>query len=349
MKFFKKIIFVGSVLFSLFCLILFRPKILNKIKVNNQTRFESNFVNPLMANPSLLKYSPVKNIKELNYRINRFIIDIDSIEFAYQNIKLTSSKVEKNFIGISYTYKGSTDTVYAYLKKSLKMPNDSTGTLIIPGSGINQSSKIFYNNNTKTNYQSNVDDIFQLYGDVFILVKPNEDFLAIHNGEKKIGESSFVNYLINRGSSYSGYYFIQSLVLSKFIQEKYNKLLVTGISQGGYVALMNSLQSKPDITIIASGYSILFDKPHQSGHNQFILPFHNIIFNSEVIKNNIRRSTTNYLLTYGQRETGVYGQEANNYITNNYFENLKNVTTKFHKGGHVYDSITVLNFLKQKK
>lgn len=349
MKLVKNIIFVCSLIFSLGCLFLFGPKILNKLQVKNQTRFESNFINPIIDNSEVLKYSPVKNINELNYRIDKLIVDIDSIEFAYENIKLESSKIERNFIGISYNYKGSTDTVFAYFKKSLKKPNDSTGFLVIPGSGINQSSEIYNYNNIENNYQNNIDDICQLYGDVFILVKPNEDFLAIHNGEKKIGEASFVNYLINKGSSYSGYYFIQSLVLSKYIKERYNKTIIAGLSQGGYVALLNSLQSHPDKSIIASGYSILFDGPHQSGPNQFILPAHNNFFNSEYIKNNISKSNTNYLFTYGKHESGIYGQEANDYITENYFKQLQNITMSFHEGKHIYDSIASVNFIKQKK
>jgi hypothetical protein len=344
LKLVKNIIFVCSLIFSLGCLLLFGPKILNKLQVKNQTRFESNFINPIIDNSEVLKYSPVKNSNELNYRIDKLIVDIDSIEFAYENIKLESSKIERNFIGISYNYKGSTDTVFAYFKKSLKKSNDSTGFLVIPGSGINQSSEIYNYNNIENNYQSNIDDICQLYGDVFILVKPNQDFLAIHNGEKKIGEASFVNYLINKGSSYSGYYFIQSLVLSKYIKERYNKTIIAGLSQGGYVALLNSLQSHPDKSIIASGYSILFDGP-----NQFILPALNNFFNSEYIKNNISKSNTNYLFTYGKHESGIYGQEANEYITENYFKQLQNITMSFHEGKHIYDSIASVNFIKQKK
>ena len=348
MKLVKNIIFVCSLIFSLACLLLFGPKILNKLQLKSQTEFESHFVSPIIANTALLKYPPVKNINELNYKIDKLIVNVDSIEFAYENIKLESSKIERKIIGISYSYKGSTDTVFAYLKKSLKKSNDSTGFLVIPGSGINQSSEIHYNNNIENNYQNNIDDICQLYGDVFILIKPNEDFLAIHNGEKKIGEASFVNYLINKGTSYSGYYFIQSLALSKYIKERYNNTIIAGLSQGGYVALLNSLQSKPDKSIIASGYSILFDGPHQSGPNQFILPGVNNFFNSEEIKNNIRSSNTGYLFTYGKQELGIYGREANEFFTKDYFKELQNVTMNFHKGKHVYDSIAIVRFLKQK-
>ena len=347
MKLVKNIVFVCSVIFSLGSAFLLGPKILSKIQVKNLTHFESNFTIPVIDSLAALKYPAVKNKTELDQRIDKLLVGMDSLEFAYQNIKIELSKIDRNFIGICYSYRGSTDTVFAYFKKSLNKSNDSSGFIIIPGSGINQSSEIYYDNNIKSNYQNNIDDMCLPYGDVFILVKPNEDFLAIHNGEKKIGEASFVNYLINKGSSYSGYYFIQSLVLSKYVNEMYNNTTIAGLSQGGYVALLNSLQSHPDKSIIASGYSILFDGPHQSGPNQFILPSHNTVFNAGYINDKISKSKTNYLFTYGKHESGVYGQEAKEKMTDNYFKHLQNVTVSYHEGKHIYDRVTSEGFIKK--
>lgn len=318
---------------------------MSKFQIKNRTAFEKQFVNNIIDGSDKLKYPPIDTVEELNYRINNFLINTDSIEVAFENIKLESSKKEGRYIEIYYTYKKRKDTAFAYFKKSIKQSNNNLGALVIPGSGINESSKIYDENDTKKNYQSNIDNICNDYGDVFILVKPNEDFLAIHNGEKKIAESSFVNYLINQGSSYSAYYFIQSLALSKYIQKKYKKTIVTGLSQGGYVALLNALQSKPNKAIIASGFSILFDNPHQSGHNQFIVPGHNTFFNSDEIRKKIRASNSSYLFTYGKGESGIYGKEASEYLTKKYFENLKNVKVDFHSGGHTYDIETITNFL----
>ena len=349
MKLVKNIIFVCSLIFSLACLVLFGPKILNKLQLKSQTEFENQFVSPIIANPALLKYPPVKNNEELNHRINKLIVDIDSIEFAYENIKIESFEKKEKILEIRYTYKGKKDTVFAFLKTALKQLSNTVGVLVIPGSGINQSTEIYNKNNTGQNYQSNIDDIYNYYGDVFILVKPNEDFLAIHNGEKKIAESSYVNYLINVGSSYSAYYFIQSLALSKYIKNKYEMMYITGLSQGGYVALLNSLQSNPQKSVIASGYSILLDNPHQSGHNQFILPGLSNFFNKEKIKNNIMSSNTDYLFTYGKQEYGIYGREANEFLTKDYYSELENVTVNSHKGKHVYDSISTVRFLNKIK
>ena len=76
------------------------------------------------------------------------------------------------------------------------------------------------------NYQCNIDDIVVNFGDVFILVKPNEDFLAIHNGESKIKESEFVNHLLNSGGSYTAYYMLQGLALSKYLEARYKAFFV---------------------------------------------------------------------------------------------------------------------------
>lgn len=341
----KNITCFTALFFSICCLLFFGFKVINKFQINNTTPLEKQFVKKIIRGSDKLKYPPIDKTEDLNFRINQFLIDTDSIEFAFKNIKLESSKKKGKYIEIHYTYKNRKDTAFTYLKASMKELSNNLGVLVIPGSGINQSSEIYYKNDIEKNYQSNIDDIFSDYGDVFILVKPNEDFLAIHNGDKKIDESSFVNYLLNKGSSYSAYYFIQSLVVTKFIKENYKETIVTGLSQGGYVALLNSLQAKPNKAIVASGFSILFDEPHQSGHNQFIVPGHNSFFNSDEIRKKIGVSNTSYLFTYGKGESGIYGKEAREYFTKKYFKSLENVKVDFHSGGHIYDIETITNFI----
>ena len=203
MKYLKNLIFILSLLFCALCFYLYiAPLLINKYHLKTISDFDRNFNKPIISSFSSLKYPPVKNKEDLNKRINKFKIDIDSIEFAYSSIKILSSNVNNDIVEISFIYKNKKDTVYAYLKEFNGNYNN-IGSLIIPGSGLNQSSQIFYKNDKDENYQSNIDDILNEYGDTYILVKPNEDFLAIHNGKKKIDEVSYVNHLINSGSSYS--------------------------------------------------------------------------------------------------------------------------------------------------
>ena len=60
-------------------------------------------------------------------------------------------------------------------------------------------------------------------------------------------------------------------------------------------------------------------------------------------------SNTDYLFTYGKQEYGIYGREANEFFTKDYFNELENVTVNSHKGEHVYDSISIVRFLNKIK
>jgi hypothetical protein len=288
------------------------------------------------------RYPAIKNHSQLHQRISMMYREIDDFESAFEGIELISYTTEKNILILTYQYNSLTDTVFAYFKKSKSMEN--IGVSIIPGSGINQSSDIFYENDLEYNYQSNIDDIAIEYGDCYILVKPNEDFLAVHNGKAKIGENYFVNYLLNKGGSYSAYYLIQSLALSKYLKHRYNEFFVVGLSQGGLAALINSLQSEPSKAIIASGFSVRSDGLYGGAHNQIIIPGLSKIYNLDNIESIISKSTTEFLFTWGFNEKGIYGKKARD-STLMYLKNFNNVTTAVHHEGHTYHEHSIKSFL----
>lgn len=290
-----------------------------------------------------LRYQAVSNYEDLYKRINIYKINIDSFDLAYSKIQILNSSIKDHVLSLTFKYGDRTDTAFAYFKPGFYNVGKKVGIHIIPGSGINQSSAMFYKE--KKNYQSNIVDIVQSHGDLFILVKPNEDFLAIHNGIKKINESSFVNYLLNNGSSYSAYYMIQSLAVSKFIQNKYEALYVCGLSQGGLAALINALQSHPQKAIIASGYSVLMDHPYMSAQDQLIIPDYKTLNNSEHIKIQIQKMNTQFLFTWGIQENGFYGIDAKDRLTSNFFKDLKNVKSMIHPLGHIYYEPVITEFL----
>ncbi len=311
--------------------------------LENSNPLDDNFNIPL-SKLNKLRYPPITNYEELYEKINNFIINIDSFETAFDRIKIVSSSIEQDILILAYKYGEKVDTAFAYYKPTLNKSESDIGICIIPGSGYNESSGMFYNE--KDNYESNIDDFTQNYGDVFIYVKPNEDFLAIHNGNNKIGEASYVNYLLCNGSSYSAYYLIQSLAVSKFIKNKYKELYVCGLSQGGSAALINSLQSNPKKAIIASGFSVLMDNPFMSGHNQIIIPDYNSIYSSNQVMAKIQASNTEFLFTWGMKETGEYGRETKEKLTIRFFKGVKNVETFIHPEGHVFYEPVIVKFLE---
>lgn len=313
------------------------------VESTKSSPLEDHFIDPV-SEYDKLKYPPVTTPDDLANRINQFMVRIDSFETAFERIVLLSSSLDDHILKLQFEYMGTVITTYAYYKPTLNRKESDIGINIIPGSGLNQSSAMFYNKNN--NYQSNIDDIAQNYGDVFILVKPNEDFLAIHNGINKISGISFVNHLLNNGSSYSAYYMIQGLALSKYIKNRYKELYIFGLSQGGLAALINSLQSTPKKAVISSGFSVLMDKPYRSSHNQFIIPNYRATYNPDGVKSKIEKTNTQFLFTWGKKEGGLYGKDAEKRLTSKFFEGMTNVQIYIHQEGHVYYEPAIIEFLQ---
>ncbi|PID94122.1 MAG: hypothetical protein CSA95_04280 [Bacteroidetes bacterium] len=314
-----------------------------KKRANAVAEFDRHFTDPILDSQDLL-YKPVRTNDELTMRIKKMLFEIDDITRLYEHIILKSSSINDGLFRGIYTYNDKIDTVYAYYVKG---ENSTVGVNIIPGSGINQSSQILKKREISDNYQCNIDDVLIGYADLYIYIKPNEDILAIHNGNNKIGHISYVNYLINMGGSYSSYYLLQSIALSKFIKKEYDKLFVVGLSQGGAAALLNCFQSEPDKAIIASGYSIQMDAPYESGHSQIIIPNYRYIYNSTRVYSELNSLSTKFLFTYGLKETGLYGKEAQELITATSFDSLSNVECVTHPEGHIYYEPIIREFLKE--
>ena len=305
-----------------------------------KAELNNHFTSPL-AKEVELRYPKISNISQLNIKINQLNTTYKNFDSAYQKITIKAAIIDGNVLLVPYEYFSKIDTAYAYIK------NESTlkklGILIIPGSGINQSSAILQKSKISDNYQCNIDDLVKDYGNCFIQVKPNEDFLAIHNGKQKIEPKSFVNYLLNKGGSYSAHYLVQSLALTKYLKTQYSKTMLCGLSQGGHAALLNTLQSNPDYAIIASGYSIRRQEPYMSFHDQLILP-NQKIYSPEYIKQKLQKIKTHLLFTYGEKEKSTYGLESQENMTKEYFKEFENIEFAIHPDAHVYNKEVILTF-----
>ena len=74
-------------------------------------------------------------------------------------------------------------------------------------------------------------------GGVYTFIKPNEDFLAWHDGNGKKLSGDFIwNWHLNREGSYSVSYLVQSLAFTKWMKGCFKKTLIAGLSQGGAAA-----------------------------------------------------------------------------------------------------------------
>jgi len=187
-----------------------------------------------------------------------------------QNIKLQNETF--SVLRIEFEYLGFQYETFAYQFSETNCKDQSVnGSLIIPGSGNNQSYGIMKKN--KENYHNGILDLlspFNKLESTYVFIKPNEDFLAWRgpNG-KKLGPNFIFQWQINNGGSYALSYHLQILAFHKWMKQCFNKTAIAGLSQGGAATLYASIVSEPDIALVASGHSLMSKFIHWSGLAQF--------------------------------------------------------------------------------
>jgi hypothetical protein len=335
----------GATLIFLSGAIAEKTLFLEKINVFFQNKFENNqyhgktdevfkiiFTDELMPDQILPE---IKDANELHQVLDSWLVPADSFEFAYQKIILgTPQELRANIWELPFQYRGR-DMVSRFYKKKSQFSDKKEGFLVIPGSGSNRSYQIF--NNTGEERENQIDENLSKFGDCFIQIKPNESAFALHHKGKKLNSEGIYANLINQGGSYSAYYLLKTLALSKFLKTEYAHLNIAGLSQGGYATLLVSLQAKPQKAVVASGYSVLFDEIEIAGINQIIMPGMKKWANAATIRDSLQKSPTQFLFTYGKIENDIYKVEAFDHTTEKYFENLNNVKFGFHERNHRYD------------
>lgn len=248
---------------------------------------------------------------------------------------------------VRYRLRGKLYEAYAYGRVTAPCKGRGTASLVIPGSGLNQSSAIF--EGASDNYHYGVlEALGEDGGDVFVLVKPNEDILAFHDGAKKLDYSFIINYHLNRGGSYSASYIVQSLAVAKHLQACYRSLILAGLSQGGGAALVASLQAKPRAAIVSSGYSPLVRKITWSGFEQIVLPGGDYwgIHDARALRTRIAALPTSYFFSWGKHDSAFFKAEVENEFTCKAFARLRKVRCAVHDGGHVFPVDDIKAFLR---
>ena len=303
-----------------------------KNDTETETQFNKMFDGKLIQSDSLL-YPRVKNILEIANHIKQYEFEYSQMHGAYGNLNIISTEKIGRIIKIKYEIFDKIFDAYSFVIPAKNPDIIGAASLIIPGSGENEASHIADRN--PSNYQSNILQFTEMISDSYILIKPNHSILAIHNGKKRLSNFAYVNHLLNRGYSYSAHYLVNSLAISKYLNRKYSHIYNFGLSQGGAATLINSLQTNPDVAVIASGYSILMADFSFSAMNQIIIPGYFNMF-TEDIYSIMSVQDTKYLFTYGEKERYQYGVEARDKNTQIYFEDLENIKVVSHPNGHVF-------------
>jgi len=315
---------------------------------NDREILDIAFTDPLNESDNPL-FQETNSIDSIHEKLESLYVPVENFDHFYEDITITSSSTQQTtpntwIHSIKYNLAGKEYSAYAYFRKNES--KNENGFLLIPGSGLNQSSAIYHRD--RTNYQHGILDLLGQYGEVFVLVKPNEDFLAIHNGRNKLNYNFIINHLLNRGGSYSALYIAHSLAFSKFIKTKYETTGVVGLSQGGGAAFLNALQSEPDIAIISSGFSFLFDKMQAGSHDQIIIPCKCFAKYTEVdfVRQKISNLKTKFLFSWGKGESDYYKYEAFTQYSCSLL-NLPNTECILHDMGHVYPVEEIKDYMEK--
>jgi hypothetical protein len=308
-------------------------------------------------NPAIegdLNYPPVSNIDDIKALNQMHFVDASTFPNSYDEIRVLYSEqlvgVDEKLpiIKISYSLGGTVREAFVYGKKPLDCNSSRIGSLIIPGSGDNQASAIYLQD--ESNYHIGIRSALpsERGNYQFVLIKPNHDFLAWHNGKglKLHGDYYFVWHL-NRGGSYSASYIIDGMAATKWIQGCFSETAVAGLSQGGAATLLVALQAEPNYAIVSSGYSLLFRTVAPAGPEQIIgVPGYADLYKEELIIPTLRSTKTQWLFTWGEQEPRIYGQEAKGGPSLIALGRLANVETRGHKEGHVFPTELISKFFQ---
>ncbi len=305
--------------------------------------FDRAFSDPLA--PGVTQRLPAcSTVDDVRARLSGLEIDYARFFTAYDDLELDRVTKTRDILEIEY-HLGSDRNAFAYFGKSRSLKSENCAVLLIPGTGINQSSEIVSGN--AKNYHGMIYQLLVSQSDTFVLVKPNEDFLAIQNGARKLNANFVHANLLNRGGSYSANYLIHALAIAKHLKAEYERIVVLGLSQGGTAALLVALQAEPNGAVIASGYSVLNDAFLGASIEQIIIPTLGTHLKADRLRTKISTLKTRFLFTFGRSEPDIYGLEAQEGRTASAFKNLPNVQVCVHKGGHVFDGDSLKIFLAQ--
>ena len=342
----------------------------------------SDFTEPIVAynnnfvDTSYQYFDEIKSNAKLEQKI-KSIFKYKTTDFpkSYSKIIINKLPVQLNNISYNSTISWSNDSgyykpcslefklnndssnVYYYLNKS--NIDSTTAFLILPGSGVNQGTPVA--NYDTTNYHNSVCNIAKKcnnYGDVFTFVRPADDFTAlwINNGSniQKINYNSLTYYTNMYNINWAANCMIQITALTKYLKSKYKKVVVLGLSSGAWGATYSSLESEPDATNAASGFSILFHGLiWQNNPSQFYYDGLFADFPLDSIKKTIERQKTEYLFSYGSNDGVTYmATENTQYTTQNFLNSpisLPNTAFFYNFSTHRFPCETLDSFFTKIK
>lgn len=277
-----------------------------QLNIDIDTIFNSEIINNFydLNYNSNFKAETFNDIINFN---NSFFINLNDFYNIKNKIYIEDMKFKQNYVTLNYTISDKDYEAYAYHIEIPKNKDSKKCLLVIPGSGLNQSTEII--NRNEINYHYGIIDSFDDFKK-YIYIKPNEDIYAlVGSNNKKLSYDFITNFHLLNGGSYSASYISQILAFLIHFDNICQKVVIMGISQGGEAALIASLMHEPDFSIIISGIYINYDLSWKS-FKQIDIP--NLInFYTDKISKSSNNKNYFYFI-WGEKENLFYSNEAKN-------------------------------------
>jgi hypothetical protein len=290
------------------------------------------FVDPL-AQADRQLFPPVRTLGDLNRRLDELsTFPASAFSAAYGNIIPGETRLlADGIVSFGFSLGGRQGSAYSYRVGDEAAP---CAVLFIPGSGINQSYPTATGQGT---YGPLVPPLAERCV-VHVLIKPNEDVRAIHDGVHKLDPSFVFARPIQYGSSYSVAYLVEALAVAKRLRQRYPTLGIVGLSQGGEAALLVSLQTEPEFAVVAAGITLVQRRVSWSNPDQIIFSGYYRDYTAAVMGRIMGRQKTSYLFSYGRGDIGDFKVETMTGETCDWVNGIAPGRTRclFHDGGHEF-------------
>lgn len=251
------------------------------------------------------------------------------------NARITSYNTQNNdtlfgslnpFVKLPFQLGGIQGLASALFDSSSSSVNTGDAFVILTGSGDNQLTRMSVSANDYHNVNCEIRYHLKPKGDVFIVGEANEDNRALHFNKKKLGRyypsmpTFLQTYLNNSHHSMGVNRLIETIAWVKYLKTKYNRVYVLGLSSGGTEALWVSLLSKPKGTLVASGYSVLFDTDSlfQTVNGYFYGNYMNY-FVKDTVKKYINAGSTYYYFTHALGDIPIFQQDSAGNFTRSFY------------------------------
>ena len=240
----------------------------------------------------------------------------------------------------SYSFNNKTSQWYGFYKKSWGDTN--VAFLVIPGSGVHESIKIASGDiGNYHNMNGKVREKCLKYGDFYVYSKQNENFNSIWKNVNSVYQRLDYDYLTPytdfNGNHWAANMYIDIVAAVKQLKKKYKKVIVMGLSNGGFPALICGLQGGADGINCAAGISSF-------SYNGFVTPtndnpyFSNLlnIYTFDSIKGLLNQKKSEVLFSYGSGDGGGNWFEHYSHALEDTFVNQCNATFYYDFAGHTF-------------